>query len=282
MYNAKGETKWETSPKRAVQRTARTTKTGTKGTKGTKRITKGNTAIGVNPKHAKYHRMLKAGVPLPAVQGKMRQEGLNDQDIAAVCGGASGGGGSIPTRTSQGVRLSRLAQPGTMKKLDKYNKMKKARIPKPAILRTMLNDGIDEKLAHAFLGTNGGGGGSGGVGGGQKSNGMMKLHWKKLDQQQLSENSIWSPTSTIKLIGMDEVEKQSLKFMFSATKSKILGNKKNRGGGGGGGGAKKPNKKILDGKRSQNVEICLQKFRGFDSYEEVGLALSSMDTARLR
>ena len=37
--------------------------------------------------------MLKAGVPLPAVEGKMRQEGMSEQDVTAVTGTGGGGGG---------------------------------------------------------------------------------------------------------------------------------------------------------------------------------------------
>jgi hypothetical protein len=241
-----------------------------------------------NPKHVKYLRMLKAGVPRPAVEGKMRQDGMSESDIAAVSGGSSdvGGGSGEIVRTSPGIRFSRLAEPGTMKKLEKYGKMKKAKIPSPAIMRTMLNDGIDKKLAEAFLGIDNAGTDSSGNSNGSgsnirkknKSNGMMKLHWKKVDEQHLSENSIWSTSShKIDHSTMDEKEKNSLKSIFSKTVSRKNVNNK----------AKKSNeqqkkKKIIDGKRSQNVEICLSKFRCFSSYESVSDALSTMNTTLLR
>jgi hypothetical protein len=241
-----------------------------------------------NPKHVKYLTMLKAGVPRPAVEGKMRQDGMSESDIAAVSGGSSdvGGGSGEIVRTSPGIRFSRLAEPGTMKKLEKYGKMKKAKIPSPAIMRTMLNDGIDKKLAEAFLGIDNAGTDSSGNSNGSgsnirkknKSNGMMKLHWKKVDEQHLSENSIWSTSShKIDHSTMDEKEKNSLKSIFSKTVSRKNVNNK----------AKKSNeqqkkKKIIDGKRSQNVEICLSKFRCFSSYESVSDALSTMNTTLLR
>ena len=42
-----------------------------------------------NPKLAKYQRMLKAGVPLPAVRAKATQDGLSAADIGAIRGGGS-------------------------------------------------------------------------------------------------------------------------------------------------------------------------------------------------
>ena len=63
-----------------------------------------------NPVLIKYQQLVTAGVPLPAVQHKMYQEGLSASDVATVCGSSSscssggGGGGSSGGGSSGGGR----------------------------------------------------------------------------------------------------------------------------------------------------------------------------------
>ena len=53
-----------------------------------------------NPALARYQQMVKAGVPLMAVQGKMRQDGMGEKEVATVCGVTESG----TTSTAQTVK----------------------------------------------------------------------------------------------------------------------------------------------------------------------------------
>ena len=306
MYNSKGETKWPDNPLATTATTASPTKAAVKHKKefssrinvdqasSTSKTTTTKTKS-TNPKLVKYFKMLKMGIPLPAVKNKMRQENCSESEIASLSGGNSSKPSNATPQISQGARLHRIA-PEQLQKLAKYEKMKKARIPKHAILRTMLNDGVTEKLANAFLGNSGNGSNGGtntkgtnrNTGPPKKSSGMVKLHWKKMDASQLGNDSIWSPSKMVgidqneKSHKIDEKEKNELKKMFTSTKSKNKTNKNKASNNSG--ATKKSNKPrpVLDPKRSYNVEICLSRFRSFDSYTDVAFALSNMDDKNLR
>ena len=122
-----------------------------------------------NPNLVKYQRMLKAGVPLPAVQGKMQQEGMSESDIIAVTGstasstaGNTAGNTAAPTKESTKVptmvptdapRPTPSSTTATTNpKLVKYHRMLKAGVPLPAVQGKMRQEGMSESDITAVTG----------------------------------------------------------------------------------------------------------------------------------
>ena len=222
---------------------------------------------GSGMKLEKYRKMLKAGVPMPAVCEKASQDGLSQADIEVLRG--------TKTKNVKGKIAPPLLS-GSGMKLEKYRKMLKAGVPMPAVRARAAQDGLNQSDINALTGGN------------QpidrtvngpshlrSANGLTRLHWEKIDDERL-KHSIWgSPSRSGLGVGIDASEEASLKSTFAATKQKsfnlLKSTKRN-----------KSKAQIIDSKRSHNVEISLAKFRDFVSYDDLATSLNRMDFTRLK
>ena len=66
-----------------------------------------------NPALARYQQMVKAGVPLMAVQGKMRQDGMGEKEVATVCGVTESGTTSTAQTVKRVERVERVSDSKT-------------------------------------------------------------------------------------------------------------------------------------------------------------------------
>eukprot|EP00946_MAST-07B_sp_MAST-7B-sp1_P002151 g2151.t1 len=105
----------------------------------------------------KYQRMLKAGVPLAAVQAKATQDGVSLSDIDAISStrilNSSGrSGGTSATRVSSSRR-----DPVMNQKLLKYQQMIKAGVPVMAVRAKAAQEGVSQSDIDALCDGKGGG-----------------------------------------------------------------------------------------------------------------------------
>ena len=91
-------------------------------------------------KYGKYFKMLKMGIPLGALENKMKQDGLDPRilDLGGDAMEPSAGADSAAPKTT-GVKLA------DSKKYGKYFKMLKMGIP-PGCEKQMKQDGLDPSI----------------------------------------------------------------------------------------------------------------------------------------
>ena len=102
---------------------------------------------------AKYRKMLKMRVPPPAVENKMRKDGLGEELITLMFST------SPPPPPMQQVETHLPPQPSTQsttnkdeeEKLTKYKKMLKMRVPPQAVQNKMREEKIEEKLIESLF-----------------------------------------------------------------------------------------------------------------------------------
>jgi len=96
------------------------------------------TTVKDNAPSNKYHKMLKAGVPLGAVKAKMTAEGVNPNLLEAV------DNNKVTTATAVSVDIVTTVKDNAS--LDKYHKMLKAGVPLGAVKAKMTAEGINPDL----------------------------------------------------------------------------------------------------------------------------------------
>jgi hypothetical protein len=116
-------------------------------------------AIKDDPKFAKYFKMLAMHLPRPAVEQKMKADGLDpkvlDMDPNSVLPMEGGGGGGAGGSGAGGGR--RLSRRGSMQeasnvllkddpKFAKYFKMLNMHLPKEAVIQKMKAEGVDHTV----------------------------------------------------------------------------------------------------------------------------------------
>ena len=83
-----------------------------------------------NPALARYQQMVKAGVPLMAVQGKMRQDGMGEKEVATVCGVAESGTTSTAQTVKRVERVERVERVSDSKTSNQRARPQLASVPK--------------------------------------------------------------------------------------------------------------------------------------------------------
>jgi hypothetical protein len=208
----------------------------------------------------KYTRMKKAGLPEGAIRHRMMQDGVDPADADLFFGVA-------PAAPSK-----KTLDEASLKELEKYTRMKKAGLPEGAIRHRMMQDGVDPAVADLFFGVAPCAGATA-VPVKRKSQ-FQKLHWQMLDDEKL-KNSVW--VTKVGDTEMEDIDLHELKSMFGNTSPKTLRKKKKSLKSDKDGNQK--NIRLLDPKRAYNVEIILSKFRSFENFDAIGVALESQDDA---
>jgi Subunit CCDC53 of WASH complex len=106
----------------------------------------------------KFRKMVKMGVPPPAIRGKMIAEGISPTMIEEVLSGGVGGGSSSaisrPTATtlSDGVRSAGPKLSSDEERIaSQYRKMVKIGLPQGAIIHKMTSDGVPKHVQNSVL-----------------------------------------------------------------------------------------------------------------------------------
>ncbi len=106
----------------------------------------------------KFRKMVKMGVPLPAIRGKMIAEGISSTTIEEVLSGGSAGRASgtvsCPTSStlSSGVGGSTSKLSSDEESIaSQYRKMVKIGLPQGAIIHKMTSDGVPKHIQNSVL-----------------------------------------------------------------------------------------------------------------------------------
>ena len=210
-----------------------------------------------NPLLEKYKKMLKAGVPMGAVKAKMHAEGKVDPELLDCPTRASDAGGSS-------IVASNLTDTNPL--IEKYLKMIKAGVPRPAVEAKMRNEGLDPLLldgTSTFTSS-----AKKSVSGEIISSGpkLLGLHWEPLADDKL-QDSVWSnvnvdsgslPTEELTgLVSMFERKHNKVnnkRASFRGNNEEDLGNSNKK--------KKSANPTHIDMSRSTNIAIGLASFKG--------------------
>ena len=103
----------------------------------------------------KYEKMRTMGIPDGAIRHKMKQDGVESQDIATFFSGGGGGGTSGATAATPPVTATLNSSLDALKQREdmaKYFKMKKLGLPDGPIRQKMMKDGLPDIDVAAFFG----------------------------------------------------------------------------------------------------------------------------------
>ena len=217
-----------------------------------------------DPEYSKYFRMIKMGLPVGAVMNSMQKDGKDPNII-----------NFNPEKSlSEQQKLKEKANTGPPLKDDpeysKYFKMLKMGLPMGAVMNSMQKDGKDSSIINLNP---------------EKSLSEQqqaktketpttpkkikgstivrkRLHWNKIDESKLSENSFWNQAkdqASIQLAGLD-IDNEEFASLFTSSPNKKALVTTNAAPD-----AKKPksNQKVqlIDGRRRMNGSILLKKFK---------------------
>ena len=220
-----------------------------------------------------YKKMLSMGVPPPAVEHKMRKDGVGQEIFGAVLG----------THTKAPKPENESLVPATKEVFteeeqsiaSQYRKMMKAGLPKDVLAQRMKKEGIRQEVIKSVVGvvaitvqnskkdekTN-------------NSSKLLPLHWTPLSGTDLDDSSIW--TSARHSASVDTEPEGSdinkLINVFQKPKTTAVGHKRSI--------ATKSSDKgkvgLLDIGRAQNVSISLKAFKEF-TYPELADIIRFLD-----
>lgn len=103
-------------------------------------------APAVDPKHEKYFKMLKMHIPRPAVEAKMRAEGIDPSILDGPPPASSSGGGDAAGAAASAGQSNGGPAVKDDPRYAKYFKMLKMHLPRPAVEAKMRAEGVDPKV----------------------------------------------------------------------------------------------------------------------------------------
>jgi len=226
-----------------------------------------------DPKYEKYFKMLKVGMPLPAVQHAMTRDGLD----ASVMDGDHNLPAPLPREEQQGVPLKN--DPAYAK----YFKMLKLGLPMGAVKNAMERDGVDSSVMDgnhnlpANSSSNNGASSSSTTSRKQQrqkdTHRRTRLHWETLEDTKVNSNSVWAMVEEDTEIDKIEIDEKEFTNLFQAELKLTSG-----AGATGGGGNTSSNKnvvQVIDPKRANNGGIILARLR--ISYDDMAQAVDRID-----
>lgn len=229
-------------------------------------------SLSVRLRYAKYFKMLKVGMPLPAVQHAMTRDGLDP----SVMDGDHNMPAPQPQPESSGVPLK---QDPTYAK---YFKMLKLGLPMGAVKNAMERDGLNPSVMDgnhnapvSSSTTSSGKGPSSSVKKRQKdTHRRTRLHWDTLDDNEVNSNSVWALVEEDAELDQIEIDEKEFTTLFQAEIKATPGASGGVGSGGGGSGGSKSVVQVIDPKRANNGGIILARLRM--SYDDMAQAVDRM------
>ncbi|KAL7533786.1 hypothetical protein ACHAXR_007441, partial [Thalassiosira sp. AJA248-18] len=234
-------------------------------------------------RYEKYFKMLKFGMPLPAVQHSMTRDGLDatvmegNHNLPAQSpkqskGNQGGGGSGVP-----------LKQDPTY---TKYFKMLKLGLPMGAVKNAMERDGLDPKIMdgdHNAPISMSNDDGHSNVDAAKRrekdTHRRTRLHWDTLGHEEVNSNSVWAMVEEDEELCQLEIDEAEFTTLFQ---TEIKARQGGSGGGimcggsGPGGGGRGGNVvQVIDPKRANNGGIILARLRM--SYDDMAKAVERMD-----
>jgi len=250
----------------------------------------GRPALKHDPKYEKYFKMLKVGMPLPAVQHAMTRDGLD----STVMDGNHNLPVSIPK--PQGISGGDVPLKNDPTYI-KYFKMLNMGLPMGAVKNAMGRDGLDPSVMdgdhNAPLPSSSFDNGPSTGGAGNSSSAKKKekdthrrtrLHWDTLEVDNKSKgvnpNSVWALLEADADELQIQIDEKEFTTLFQAEiKSTIAGGtnggRPGGGGGGNGGSGSKNVVQVIDPKRANNGGIILARLRM--SYDDLAKAVERID-----
>jgi hypothetical protein len=221
--------------------------------------------VAEHPKYSKYFKMLKVGLPKPAVKAKMTQEGVNpdmlDKEPTDL----------IPADDEAEEDEGPKVPAGEHPSYAKFFKMMKVGLPKDAVKAKVKQEGLNPDILDKeptdliLLNEKAAGSAAGGLAKAKPKPKRKKLHWKAFDASKVDKNSLWAEEQEIDL-ELDEEEFKKL-FVESAVEEDAKVKKKLA--------VSKPAKEVrkqvvlIDMKRAQNGGIALARIKfAFDELKE--------------
>ena len=213
-----------------------------------------------DPKYSKYFKMIKIGIPLPAVKQAMVKDGLDPNIIDGNPNEPASSESKIPLKDDP--------------KYSKYLKMISIGLPKGAAQQAMMKDGLDPSVLDGDLNLPA-------ISSSTAKNKKIqpkkpkdkhrrtRLHWDSLHEEVISSNSVWAMVNDDKDIDdihIDEAEFENLfKADISANKKQSTSPQQSR---------KSSIVKVIDPKRANNGGIILARIKL--TYEEIATAIERM------
>jgi len=223
--------------------------------------------------------MVSVGVPLSAVQHKMKQEGLSESLLTPFT--AMHREDECKERNTTSNNCQDQSSLEDNPKLSKYIRMMNVGVPVAAVILKMKSDGIKETFVDDFrkrfdadspisactsrkqqLGH---------LSSRRTSVKMQKIHWNAIDEEKLHK-SMWAGHMENEI---DDEELGSLVKLF-CTQARSPQNSQRF----------LPKREpiartFVDAKRGNNIAIALAQFRGFKSFDELCQSVSSFSTEKL-
>ena len=218
--------------------------------------------------------MVSVGVPLSAVQHKMKQEGLSESLLTAFTTMHRDDESKEKNVISNNCQDQSSLEDNP--KLRKYIKMMNVGVPVAAVILKMKSDGVEETFVHDFrkrfdadsptrkqhLGN---------LSSRRSSVKMQKIHWNAIDEEKLHK-SMWAGHMENEI---DDEELGSLMELF-CTQTRSPKNSQRFLS------KRKPIAcTFVDAKRGNNIAIALAQFRDFKSFDELCQSVSSFSTEKL-
>jgi len=213
-----------------------------------------------DPKYSKYFKMIKIGIPLPAVKQAMVKDGLDPNIMDGNPNEPASFESKIPLKDDP--------------KYSKYLKMISIGLAKGAAQQAMMKDGLDPSVLDGDLNLPAS---SSSTAKNKKiqpkkpkdKHRRTRLHWDSLHEEVISSNSVWAMVNDDKDIDdihIDEAEFENLfKADISANKNQSTSPQQSR---------KSSIVKVIDPKRANNGGIILARIKL--TYEEIATAIERM------
>lgn len=263
----------------------------------------GRPALKDDPKYAKYFKMLKMGLPMPAVKHAMTRDGL-DPDVMDGDHSKPAGGSSVPLKEDPtyakyfkmvccllvDVQIHRLSQNIFYLILSAHALCSfshanfflhvcfllqlKMGLPMDAVKHAMVRDGLDESVMdgdhnapaplESVVTTK------------SRTRGLKKdthrrtrLHWGAMDE--VNSNSVWALVDGDRDVEGLDIDEEEFALLFQEEIVKGAPKK----GDGGGSGDQKDAVKVIDPKRANNGGIILARLKM--SYDEMAKVVDTID-----
>lgn len=239
--------------------------------------------------YAKYKKMILVGLPLNSVLHKMKNDGIEEQEINKFELEFNKSSTAEPTHSKIKEKEITDLDIQNDESLSKYNKMVAMRVPPQAVANKMRQDGIIQAKITAF----------------EKMHGlstaakrsplnplplppsndqkkrtsvkMQKIFWNPVSQDKL-EQSLWSKGDSESDLTVEDSDIKELEKLFQAktlnTATKTVSSNK---------GKKHVTNapSLLDPRRSYNLAISLAQFKSFPTFNDLVDSVTSLDMSKL-
>ncbi|KAL3810986.1 hypothetical protein ACHAXA_006538, partial [Cyclostephanos tholiformis] len=237
----------------------------------------GRPAIKNDPIYEKYFKMLKMGMPLPAVQHAMTRDGLDpsvmdgDHNMPAPLPKSLGG---VPLKDDPAYA--------------KYFKMIKLGLPMGAVKNAMERDGVNSSVMdgdhNAPVQIAGFSKSSSSIENKQKdTHRRTRLHWDALEDTEVNSDSVWALVEEDVELNQIEIDEKEFTKLFQAeiTSNSASGCISGSAVGcGGSGGSSRNVVQVIDPKRANNGGIILARLRM--SYDDMARAVDAIDETAMQ